>query len=152
MKRFAFAVLVAVSLFRCAFAPDYEAPASGEVARIEFVNDTSTKERVLLYGDAAECRNQSILTPSLAPGASITATVAADRDLAFTTDRVIGDKICMSTRSFHPEAGKTYVMHFQAVADGCSVFGTEGQRPVALAKRNWIRPFDESGSFCTPLQ
>jgi hypothetical protein len=150
MNRFAFAALLAAPLFGC--VSGYQAPVAGALARIDFVNDTPVKARVLLYDDAAECRKQSIFDRGLAPGANHTATVAADKDLAFGVDRTNGDQFCMSTRSFRPQAGKTYTIHFRDAEGGCTVLGMEGQRSVTLAARQWIRPLTESGSFCTPLR
>jgi hypothetical protein len=150
MKRFTFVALIAVPVLVGLGGSDYQAPATGEVARIKFVNDMGSEARVLLYDDATECRNRSMLEPVLAPGASSDTTVTAGRDLAFTMDMQNATIYCISTRSFRPVAGKTYVMHFQETPTGCDILGLEDQRPIALPKRKWIRSWGDSGPFCAP--
>jgi hypothetical protein len=132
--------------------PGYQAPNAGETAQIQFINEMGSEARVLLYEDAKECRNRSVLKPILAPGASSNTAVATDRDLAFTMDMQNATIFCISTRSFRPVPGKAYVMRFQETPGGCTIVGWEDQRPIALAMRKWIRSWGDGGPFCTPLK
>jgi hypothetical protein len=152
MKRFALVALIAVLVLGCLGGADYQAPVGGEVARIKFINTMGSEARVLLYGDATECRNRSMLKPVLAPNASSDTTVAAGRDLAFTMDMQNAVVYCISTRSFRPVAGKTYVMYFQEAPTGCNILGLEDQRPMDLTRRKWIRSWDDAGPFCAALK
>jgi hypothetical protein len=152
MKRFASVALIAVPVLGCLCGADYQAPVAGDVARIKFINTMGSEARVLLYGDATECRNRSMLKPVLAPGASSDTTVEAGRDLAFTMDMQNAVVYCISTRSFRPVAGKTYVMYFQETPRGCDILGLGDQRPIDLTKRKWIRSWGDAGPFCAALK
>jgi hypothetical protein len=152
MARFPIAALIAVSVLGGLGAADYQAPVAGDVARIKFVNQMGSEARVLLYDDATQCRNRSMLQPVLAPNASSDTTVAAGRDLAFTMDMQNATVYCISTRSFRPVAGKSYVMYFQETARGCDILSFEDQRRLDVTKRKWIRSWGDSGPFCEALK
>jgi hypothetical protein len=152
MKRFTLIALIAVPVLGYLGGADYQAPVAGEVARIKFVNQMGSEARVLLYGDATQCRDRSMLKPVLAPSASSDTTVAAGRELAFTMDMQNATIFCISTRSFRPVAGKTYVMYFQETPTGCGILGLEDQHPIDLTKRKWIRSWGDAGPFCEALK
>ncbi|MBV8975869.1 MAG: hypothetical protein JO261_08595 [Alphaproteobacteria bacterium] len=140
---------LALPLFGCIIVADYVEPPGGDLAEIEFVNDTTAASAIQIYQDAARCRHRGNVNPMLDPGARHAVRVAANRDVAFSMNWGVGRTACMSTRSFHAEAGKKYVMRFELVPGGCTVAGSQSGRPVALDKRVFAPEFDENGNFCT---
>jgi hypothetical protein len=64
---------------------------------------------------------------------------------------------CMPTIDFLPEAGRNYVFQLNSDGNNCSYTfvsrPTQSQQsddavPVSFTKREWIRPWGESGPFC----
>ena len=150
MKPYMLVIALTVPLVGCVLLPDYVPPASG--SRVAFVNDSGRDALVVIYSDAAECRGENRLGSAMSSGESKVTTVATDRDVAFMMRTAGNNEICMSTRSFRAEPGKSYEMHFALAGDGCTVTGVEGGRSIALERRRWTMPFDSTGSFCAPLK
>lgn len=161
--------LLGAPLLLTSCAIGYVEPATGPAATIHFDKSNGVQYAVQTYENASDCSGGRRLAVKTTDGTeavkfpankelSLTFSVDNSHSTEFVNGRLATVyRYCMITISFQAEGGATYYSRFDnASGIGCSILltkreaGSDEGKPVPFKKRNWIRGFSESSSFCSP--
>lgn len=160
-----------VLLSGCTVTPKtYQAPTSGPVAKINFVNNSSSELRLNFYGGAAGCTDRREVIV-IQEGRSEEYSVAAGQEIAFSA-RLFGSgerfassvggllgaslhKGCDATLDFMPENDGDYTFTMTRTAASQCNYSLDRRlddKSKAAAQefklKEWTRPWDSKGPFC----